>query len=68
MAEIIYVCPIHNDVILYKETVSEQQYLKGSYGITINPDEIHPMLVPEKPKKCSKCDKSYYKSECVQKN
>lgn len=53
--EIVYCCPKDQDQVLF---VEESQ--SRDVG-TIK------MLVPESPKTCPKCGKSYYKYECIPK-
>ena len=49
-----YACPMHPDVVLYKESEGEAKSFK--------------MVLPETPEYCTKCDKFYYKHECKVKN
>ena len=53
--EIKYYCPIDEKELLFTETSQ-----KKGFGII-------KMMVPESPKTCPKCKKSYYKYECVAK-
>jgi len=47
-----YVCPIHEDQVLYKENAD-----------SIPPDVVK-LTLPELPRECLKCHISYYKWEC----
>lgn len=47
-----YYCPKHKNELLYIEYVD---------------DSIVKFFVPEPPKECPKCGKSYYKTECIAK-
>lgn len=46
--EVRYVCPVHNNVVLFTETPSIYQK----------------MMLFEKTKTCQKCNKSYFKEQC----
>jgi hypothetical protein len=53
--EIKYYCPIDKKEVLFVETPQSKDL------------NIIKMIVPESPKTCPKCKKSYYKYECVTK-
>ena len=52
----LYVCPVHQDIVLYKESFESIDLLKSVQG--------YESVIPERPKFCDECKKSYYQWEC----
>ncbi len=55
MALIEYVCPIHNDVVLFVKDSEED-------GVMVTK-----LMTFDDMKKCDECDKSYFIEQCVKK-
>jgi len=52
-----YACPVHADEILYTKWVDGDG--DGEDG-----PSVMKMILPEAPKPCRQCSKSYYREEC----
>ena len=70
-----YVCPVHQDIVLYPDENIKpkirsgiKNYIAASMlSIFINTRGVgmHVTTIQDIPEECSKCQKWYYKHECI---